>query len=230
MSKRNDTIHPDAPLLLDHRRPRTRREFIAQSFVAGSGLVIANSLSGLFANSAYGALSSDLQAQIAACAPSGGGGGPMIPFLCFDLAGGANIAGSNVLVGFKGGQQDFLSPAGYSMLGLPSGMIPNAPAPAANQIDTSLGLAFHIDSAFLRGIKTTCSAAAMAFTNGAVIPARSENDTGNNPHNPMYAIYRAGARGDLVNLIGSQNADNARRHQRTSDAGHASERCHCIGR
>jgi hypothetical protein len=208
MSKRNDTIHPDAPLLLDHRRPRTRREFIAQSFVAGSGLVIANSLSGLFANSAYGALSSDLQAQIAACAPSGGGGGPMIPFLCFDLAGGANIAGSNVLVGFKGGQQDFLSPAGYSMLGLPSGMIPNAPAPAANQIDTSLGLAFHIDSAFLRGIKTTCSAAAMAFTNGAVIPARSENDTGNNPHNPMYAIYRAGARGDLVNLIGSQNSDS----------------------
>jgi hypothetical protein len=31
--------------------------------------------------------------------------------------------------------------------------------------------------------------------NGAVIAARSENDTGNNPHNPMYGIYRAGADG-----------------------------------
>jgi hypothetical protein len=208
MAKRTKFLHPDAPLLLaDHRRPRTRREFIAQSFAAGSGLVVASSLAGLFPNTAQ-ALSADLQAQIAACTPSSGSGGPMIPFICFDLAGGANIAGSNVLVGFKGGQQDFISTSGYSMLGLPAGMAPNAPAPTTALIDTSLGLAFHFDSAFLRGIKSTCSVAAMANVNGAVIPARSENDTGNNPHNPMYAIYRAGARGDLVNLIGSQNSDS----------------------
>jgi hypothetical protein len=37
--------------------------------------------------------------------------------------------------------------------------------------------------------------------NGAVIAARSENDTGNNPHNPMYGIYRAGADGSLATLI-----------------------------
>jgi hypothetical protein len=207
MAKRNTPIHPDAPLHnADHRRPRTRREFIAQSFAMGSGLVIANSLSGLFASRADAALSQDLQAQIAACSPNGGGGGPLLPFLCFDLAGGANIAGSNVLIGYKGGQQDFLSTPGYGLLGLPSGMAPNASA--GQFIDTTLGLAFHLDSAFLRGIKMTCSAAAMANTNGAVIPARSENDTGNNPHNPMYAIHRAGARGDLVNLIGSQNSDS----------------------
>ncbi|HET8710345.1 MAG TPA: hypothetical protein VFM32_03145 [Spongiibacteraceae bacterium] len=210
MTKRKDPLHPDAPLKLnDHRRPRTRREFIAQSFAAGSGLVIASSLAGLFSSRANAALSSDLQTQLADCAPSGSSGGPMIPFICFDLAGGANIAGSNVLVGYKGGQQDFISTSGYSMLGLPAGMAPNAPGvPTTSTIDTSLGLAFHADSAFLRGIKTTCSVAAMANTNGAVIPARSENDTGNNPHNPMYAIYRAGATGDLVNLIGSQNSDS----------------------
>jgi len=210
MTKRKEPLHPDAPLkLTDHSRPRTRREFIAQSFAAGSGLVIASSLAGLFSHRADAALSADLQTQLAACAPSGGAGGPMIPFICFDLAGGANIAGSNVLVGYRGGQQDFISTAGYSMLGLPPGMAPNAPGvPTASTIDTSLGIAFHADSAFLRGIKTTCSAAAMANTNGAVIPARSENDTGNNPHNPMYAIYRAGARGDLVNLVGSQNSDS----------------------
>jgi hypothetical protein len=210
MAKRKNFLHPDAPLLLpDHRRPRTRREFIAQSFAAGSGLVVSNSLLGLLPNSAQAVgLSSDLQAQIAACTPSNGSGGPMIPFICFDLAGGANIAGSNVLTGFKGGQQDFISTAGYSMLGLPASMAPNAPAPTTALVDVSLGLAFHFDSAFLRGIKTTCSTLAMANVNGAVIPARSENDTGNNPHNPMYAIYRAGARGDLVNLIGSQNSDS----------------------
>ena len=30
-----------------------------------------------------------------------------------------------------------------------------------------------------------------------VIPARSDNDTGNNPHNPMYGIARAGANGSI---------------------------------
>jgi hypothetical protein len=209
MSKRKPALHPDAPLLLSsHRRPRTRREFIAQSFSTGSGLVIANSLAGFFPSAAHAALSPDLIAQMAAC-NAGNTGTGMMPFLCFDLAGGANIAGSNVLTGFKGGQMDFISTAGYSMLGLPAGLAPNAPASATPLVDTSLGLAFHFDSAFLRGIKTTLTTpAAIQNIDGAVIPARSENDTGNNPHNPMYGIYRAGAKGALVNLIGSQNSDS----------------------
>jgi hypothetical protein len=47
-----------------------------------------------------------------------------------------------------------------------------------------------------------------ALTNGAIIPARSDNDTGNNPHNPMYGIARAGADGSLVTLIGSRSSDS----------------------
>ena len=47
-----------------------------------------------------------------------------------------------------------------------------------------------------------------ANINGAVIPARSENDTGNNPHNPLYGIQRAGAEGEILTLIGSQNTDS----------------------
>ncbi len=47
-----------------------------------------------------------------------------------------------------------------------------------------------------------------AFTNGCAIAARSENDTGNNPHNPMYGILKAGAGGELLNLIGSQASDS----------------------
>lgn len=209
MTKRKDTLHPDAPLkLTSHSRPRTRREFIAQSFAAGSGLVIASSLAGLFSSRANAALSPDLAALVTPCTTSGGGGGAtMLPFICFDLAGGANIAGSNVLVGGRGGAlDDPLSLQGYSRLGLPAAMVPNKSA--GTFFDTSLGVPFHSDSAFLRGIKLTCSADAMLGVNGAVIPARSENDTGNNPHNPMYAIHHAGSRGDLVNLVGSQNSDS----------------------
>ncbi len=44
--------------------------------------------------------------------------------------------------------------------------------------------------------------------NGFPIAARSENDTGNNPHNPMYGINRVGADGQLLTLIGSQNSDS----------------------
>jgi hypothetical protein len=60
----------------------------------------------------------------------------------------------------------------------------------------------------LRGIKSRVSVTTSAMTNGAVIAARSENDTGNNPHNPMYGINKAGADGSLLTLIGSVNSDS----------------------
>ncbi len=138
----------------------------------------------------------------AACGITGGAG--KIPFICFDLSGGANIAGSNVLIGKQNGQLDFLSTAGYSKLGLPGNMTPNL----ASQIDQNYGLAFHIDSAFLRGMNMRAQAGTRAGTNGTIIAARSENDTGNNPHNPMYGIAKAGAKGELLTLIGSVSSDS----------------------
>ena len=209
MAKRRNYFLPDEPLCNPgHHRPRTRRELIAQGFALGTGTVVAGSMLSLFAPRAGAAISADLQAQLTSlCSTGGASGGSMIPFLCFDLAGGANFAGSNVLVGGKGGQLDFLSTAGYSVLGLPPALLPSA-GTATGGFDSSCGIAFHSLSALLKGIKATASPAAMTNTNGAVIAARSENDTSNNPHNPMYGIYRAGARGSLVNLIGSQNSDS----------------------
>ena len=51
-------------------------------------------------------------------------GAGKIPFICFDLAGGANIAGSNVLVGQQGGQLDFLIDAGLLEAGLAGRHVP----------------------------------------------------------------------------------------------------------
>jgi hypothetical protein len=189
----------------DHPRPRTRREFLAQSFITGSATVIGPSLLGLLAapRRAHAALAGDIQSLLAPCSITTGAG--KIPFICFDLAGGGNIAGSNVLVGGPKGQLDFLSVAGYSKLGLPGTMVPN-PSAAGNFIDSSFGLRFHSDSAHVRGMKIRASAKAMAGTNGTVIPALSQNDTNTNPHNPMYAIYQYGARGGLLNLVGSESS------------------------
>ncbi|AOY87348.1 general secretion pathway protein GspF [Marinobacter salinus] len=189
----------------DHGKPRTRREFIAQGFQMGAATVYGASVFSLFGNprSASAALSADLNTLKESCGIAVQGAGK-IPFICFDLAGGANIAGSNVLMGKSGGQMDFLSTAGYSKLGLPGDMLPNNPAFVNNE----MGLAFHSDSGFLRGILQSTRAGTRAAVNGAIIAARSENDTGNNPHNPMYGIHKAGADGSLLSLVGSQSSES----------------------
>ena len=189
----------------DHGRPRTRREFIAQGLMAGTATVFGASLFSLFASprQAAAALSPELDALKQSCGIAVQGAGK-IPFICFDLAGGANIAGSNVLMGKAGGQMDFLTTAGYNKLGLPGDMLPDDPA----FVNTELGLAFHADSGFLRGIQLSTSASTRAAVNGAIIAARSENDTGNNPHNPMYGIHKAGADGSLLSLVGSQSSES----------------------
>src|SRR5687767_6693143 len=193
-------------------RRGTRRQFVAQGFVAGAATVIAPTLFGLFANprAAQAALSPDLQTLKAGCGFAVQGAGK-IPFICIDLAGGANMVGSNVLAGGQDGQEDFLSVAAYGRQGLPGDMVPNAPNPggASNDfIERRLGLLFHLDSAFVRGILERVSVTTAAAINGAVIPARSENDTANNPHNPMYGIYRAGADGELLTLVGSESSES----------------------
>ncbi|MEO0574232.1 MAG: hypothetical protein AAF004_02130 [Pseudomonadota bacterium] len=212
MAKKKESLHPDAPLLHpDHRKPVTRREFVATGLMSGAATTMGGGLLSLFANprEAAAALSSDLQPLRGGCGLELVGAGK-VPFVAFDLAGGANTAGSNVLVGGEGGQMDFLSTQGYSRLGLPGDMTPNSidPATGTNYINTDLGLAFHSDSAFLRGILEKASPATIANTNGAIMVARSENDTGNNPHNPMYAINKTGARGELLDLIGSRASDS----------------------
>jgi hypothetical protein len=183
-----------------HARPRTRRDFLNQGLIAGVSSVFLPSIATLVAREA--------QAQSAACVISNNGmlGAGKIPFLGIDQGGGANIAGSNVIVGGAGGQEDFLDARGYAKLGLPDAIIPQNVG-----VDRSFGVAMHPNSALLRGMLDKTSAAIRANTNGVVIPARSENDTGNNPHNPVYGIARAGANGEFVATIGTRNSESGGR-------------------
>jgi len=219
MAKKRRSLHPDEPLYhADHPRPVSRRDFLRQGFITGAGMVASGGVFSLFANprAAYAQLSADIE-QLAAASgcPIQNFTGGSIPFICFDLAGGANIAGSNVLIGQQTGQRDFLSTAGYSKLGLPGDMIPGLPDtnftllnPSDGQfINDELGLLFHADSAMLAGIREKATTAP-AGVNGAVIPARSANDTANNPHNPMYGIAKAGALGEVTTLIGSRSTES----------------------
>ncbi|MCP4300168.1 MAG: general secretion pathway protein GspF [Gammaproteobacteria bacterium] len=214
-------LPPDAPLKFeDHGRPLTRRQFIRQGFMTGSATVLSGGIFSLFANpnAAYATVAPDLT-QLAVdigCKLGGLGAGGKIPFICFDLAGGANLAGSNVLVGQGGGQMDLLSTAGYSKLGLPGDMLPEQDSSGVTLLNPStlndftnreLNLIFHADSPMLRGIRDYAPTA-LGNVDGSVIPARSDNDTANNPHNPLYALAMTGARGSVVDLIGSSSSDS----------------------
>jgi hypothetical protein len=211
-SKRKRALDLNEPLKHGaHKRPVTRRDFLAQGFLTGAATVIAPGLLGTLLSPrvrAAEALSPDIE-DVARniCQITTGRG--KVPFICFDLAGGANIIGSNVLAGVDGDPLRLMSTQGYVKHGLAPDQTPADPA----FINMELGLPFHSDSAFLRGILEMTSPATRANINGVVIPARSENDTGNNPHNPMYGIARAGinglgAKGELLTLIGTQNSDS----------------------
>jgi hypothetical protein len=215
MAKKSKIRNWDAPQRhADHRRPVTRREFVAQGFLSGSAFALGGGVLSLFSNprEAQAALSGDLTPLLQNPCNIATDGAGKIPFICFDLAGGANIAGSNVLVGKEGGQMDFLSTAGYEKLGLPGDMVPglNDPISGLPYANTDFGLAFHSDSAFRRGMLASMTTTPGIETNlnGAIIPARSDNDTGNNPHNPLYGIARAGANGSILTLAGTENTDS----------------------
>jgi hypothetical protein len=205
------TLGLDEPIRHEsHKAPVTRRDFIAQGFRTGPAIIAAPAaLAMLIGSQKARAMSADLDTMRALCNITAGAG--KIPFIAFDLSGGANLNGSEILIGQSGNPTNFLSTAGYAKLGLPGNMTPgsaNAASPTNNFVNTEFGAAWHSDGAILRGMQMSTQVATRANTNGFPIAARSENDTSNNPHNPMYGINRVGADGQLLTLIGSQNSDS----------------------
>jgi len=68
LKKNRHGLSLDAPLLhQDHSRPVTRRDFLRQSFITGTGVTLGGSLFSLFANprAAHAELSADLQTMFA---------------------------------------------------------------------------------------------------------------------------------------------------------------------
>jgi hypothetical protein len=181
----------------NHPRPITRRQLMGAGFLSGPAIVMAPAWLGALLKSQHAdavtPLPPTINALRAECKlqtpPAGAGMGTTgpVPFITIDLAGGANLMGSEAIAGMAGSPTNFISTAGFSKLGVPGSMVPTSTA----FIDMTLGLPFHADSAILRGIKTKASATALAKVNGVVIPAISQNDTNSNPLNPMYLIAKA---------------------------------------
>jgi hypothetical protein len=166
----------------------TRRDMLARGMLGFSGYVITPSVLTMMTRAA--------RAEELVCAQQTAAG--MVPFLVFDLVGGGNIAGTNVIPGDVGGQMSFLKAGSYSTLGLSPDKEPGKLAP-----NTDLGLAFHPDSKMLAGIKQFAPATTTAKVNGALFCTTSNDDQRTNPHNPLYWIAKAGRGGSLVSLVGT---------------------------
>src|SRR5882672_2224663 len=210
LKKTPRTLGLDEPIKdTTHGAPVTRREMIARGFMTGPAVIAAPAFLAMMIGSEKArAMSPDLEAMRTMCNITAGAG--KVPFICFDLSGGANLNNSEILIG-RTNPTDFLSTAGYAKLGLPGNMTPgsaNAASPTNNFVNMEFGAAWHSDGAILRGMQASTQPGTRTNTNGFPIAARSENDTSNNPHNPMYGINKIGADGQLLTLIGSQNSDS----------------------
>lgn len=184
---------PNAPFKYDDHKLHSRRDFLSQGFLAGVGLTMLPGLLTMLHSNAANALECGLGQQSVV---------NRIPVMIFDLSGGGNLIGSNVMVGKAGGQMDFVS--NYESLGLPTAMHPKN----AGQTNNELGLVFHNDSAILRGIKVSTAVTTRAKVEGGVFCAASNDDTENNPHNPMYWLATAGVTGELAPLAGTKNSES----------------------
>src|SRR5262245_11281205 len=103
LKKSPRTLGLDEPIKHEsHKRPVSRRDFIAQGFRTGPAIVAGGALlSALIGRQARGAMSPPLETYAAdICNISAGAG--KVPFIAFDLAGGANLHASEMLIGQAG--------------------------------------------------------------------------------------------------------------------------------
>lgn len=182
------------PMYHEGHTLKTRRDFMAQGFLGLTAFALAPSALSLLSRSAYG--------QTVGCVVPEKGG--LTPVIIIDLAGGGNIAGSNVMVGGAGGQLDFLPTTSYNSLGLPPDFHPSLTGRTNNE----MGLVFHSDSGMLKGIQSIAAPTIRAKVEGAVFCTTSDDDTGNNQSNPMYWLAKAGATGELRPLAGTSQSDS----------------------
>jgi len=183
----------------DIKKHLTRRQLLASGAYGFCGYLVAPGILSMLTD----------QVAFGACAATGTGAqaNRKASFLVFDLAGGGNIAGNNVMVGREDDQRKALPVGAYRTLGLPDALHPGD----TTRWVAEFGLLFHSQSAMLAGLMEVTTPATRANVDGIVFAAKSADDTENNPHNPVHWIARAGLVGDLVPLIGTQNSPSGGR-------------------
>jgi len=155
----------------DHKRPQNRRDFLRFGIISFSATLISNNIA------------VQLSSMGRALAQSQGTAQLPIPFLVFDMAGGAGLPG-NFLVGNKGGSEDLLS--SYSMIGWD---------PKKSGYDSRFGvpMAKADISKVFQGITEEASPEAQANLKMTALCHASDDDTPTNPTSAALLVAKAQA-------------------------------------
>lgn len=169
------------PMLhVDHPRPVTRRQFLAQGLIQSSALVMMPTILSQLLGS-----QTALAANCTAAANSS-----LLPFLVFDCAGGAALAG-NWLVGKQGGPTDFIS--SYDKMGVPT--TPQNGEP----IDSQFGVPMFTNLSKIReGIVAQTSPEARANLRIGTLCTASQDDTGANELSALLLASSAFGAGQFL--------------------------------
>ncbi len=181
----------------NHAKPVTRRDFVARSLWASSGMILGPSVIQMLENR--------VMAQTV-CPPMTSSGSSMMPFISVDLAGGASLAGEDIMVGGPQGQLDLFS--NMTNYALPT----NKTVPIFGSPDTQFGFAFHPESPFLRGLLSRVPAGAIPSIDMFNIAVASNDDTSANNFGVTYMLSTVGKIGSVVNSIGTQGSQSGGRH------------------
>jgi len=187
----------------DHPKPRSRRDFLASGLVGMATFALGPNLDSIMNLSPNEVMAQEC-AHPKMCTS--------VPYMCFEAAGGMNLPGGNVMVGFGAGedQVDFgsvQSMSDYIRMGLPPSMHPSV----SGMINSSYGLKFHSTSGLLLGLNSVLipqmpgDADLRGSIDGVFICAISADDSNANPINTSHMARKAGAQGDLVQILGTQN-------------------------
>lgn len=172
----------------DHKVPFTRREFLASGIIGLSTLALVPSL---------------MLRSPEAIAETASEGTLGLGFIAFEGAGGMNIAGGNVMVGFGADEEQenygSTSFSDYILLGIPPSMHPSK----SGMVNKEYGLVFHSTSGILAGMNEVLTADLKESVDGIIICGRTADDSAENPINVAFQAQRSGAKGKLVQLIGN---------------------------
>lgn len=197
-----------------HKKPKTRRDFIAQGFIGLSTSLALPSFTTMVMRS-NPALAQERGCEI----PAFQGG---LPYICIDGGGGMNIAGANAFVsmGANTEVQDELDYAGastsdYIRIGVSPEEHPNQ---SGKELEGKYGLKFHRASGVLQGMNQVLDGQTMPNgrpisdgVDGLIFCTRTSDDTATNPINTVFMANLAGAEGQLTSLIGNASSPTGAR-------------------
>lgn len=183
----------------NHKAPLTRRDLLAQGFLAGTGFVVAPSLLSMLSTSAYAAGDCGAAAGATEVAFDG------MRVMAFEAAGGMNISGANFMVWGKGGAGDFLPASALGVLGVPATMA------TADQVSTEFGIPMHARSALLEGMRQATTPECRERVNGFPICVTSMDDSNANQFSLSYYAFKSGALGSLSHVIGTESTAHGAR-------------------